>query len=191
MMLIGLSASADTIVQNQLTANWRASEHARQAAHAALEWAESWVLELDLPSPEACVDMCSPDYFQTNGSLSAHPEHEPLSWWLENGFVTGSQPQNVDVPLLPGHFGGKQSLWLIQPVHQLAASADGTTGPRAWYRVLSRGSGEKDAVVSVMESTVIRTWPTRDQTDATGIDASGWCAANTDLCGRVTWRERR
>ena len=55
LTLLGLSASADAILQSQLAANLRESERAKHASVASLSWAEDWMLELEGIAPVPCL----------------------------------------------------------------------------------------------------------------------------------------
>src|SRR5210317_1677952 len=79
LTLLGLSASADTVIQNQLSANLQEAERARQSAMATLSWAENWVLGLEAPAPEPCVKECEGLYLHSTGALAFQPEFESLS----------------------------------------------------------------------------------------------------------------
>ena len=92
LTLLGLSASADTILQNQLIANFQEAERSKQAALAALSWAEDWLLELDGPVPVYCKKPCDGLYVHSPGELPPHPEFESFSWWQDHGYEAGVDP---------------------------------------------------------------------------------------------------
>ena len=54
LTLLGLSASAETVMQDQLATNLQETDHARQSALTAQKWAENWLLELEGPAPDSC-----------------------------------------------------------------------------------------------------------------------------------------
>lgn len=192
LTLLGLTASADAILQNKLSANLQEAERARQSALTALSWAESWVLGLDNTAPEICTDPCSSVRIHAQGTMPVHPEYENLSWWLQYGHEAGVDPitgtrtapvtnDNIDPPI-----------WVIELAHTLPPAEDGSTDLQTWYRILARGSGPSNTVVSVVESTIVRSWPSPDDTETT-TRPSGLCpgADPVSTCGRLGWRELR
>lgn len=189
MMLLGLSASADTILQNQLAANLQETERAKQSAMAALLWSEQWLLKLD--DAQYCQAHCDHQIIPAFGSLPAHPEFKPYSWWLNEGFEAGKDPLSHVAGTPPVNGSNNQSLWLIEPVHSVAAAQEGLTDQRVWYRILARGSNSTGTVVSVVESLVVRSWPSIESTEISAADNPGACSKQPAVCGRIAWRELR
>jgi len=182
LTLLGLSASADVVLQNQLAANLQESERAKQSALAALSWAEDWLLDLQGTAPEPCITPCEGFKLHPSGNLLPHPEFEDLSWWQTQGYEAGIDP--LTGSRLAGFAAGNASppMWIVEVVHEIPASYDGSTeaptDALAWYRILARGSGQTDTAISVVESIVKRSWPAVDST-------------STSNGGRVSWRELR
>lgn len=193
MTLLGLSASADTVLQNQLTANLQEAERARQSALAALSWAENWLLGLDGPAPEICTDPCDGFYLHASGDLPQRPEFENLSWWMDHGHEAGINP--LTGKRMTTITGGSISspVWIIEAVHTIPPAKNATGHLLVWYRILVRGSGRTKAAISVIESTVVRSWPSIDSTDLPGTDVPDRCPGfeSSAKCRRISWRELR
>jgi Tfp pilus assembly protein PilX len=193
LTLLGLSASADTILQNKLAANLQETERAKQSALVALSWAEHWLLELDSPAPESCSEPCGGLFLHAAGGLPPHPEFEDLSWWMEQGHEAGIDPLtgNRITTITAGSMD--PPTWIIETVHSILPAENGPTDLQVWYRILARGSGQTNAAVSVIESTVVRSWPAIDSTEPPAAAGSGPCPNSepTAKCGRTAWRELR
>ena len=192
LTLLGLTASADAILQNKLSANLQETERARQSALAALSWAESWLLGMDSSAPETCIEPCSGVKIHAQGTISAHPEYEGLSWWLQYGHEAGVDPITGTRTAPVTNDSIDPPIWVIELVHTLPPAEDGSTNLQTWYRILARGSGQSNTVVSVVESTIVRSWPSSDDTETT-TRPSGLCpgADPASKCGRLGWRELR
>lgn len=193
LTLLGLSATADTILQNRLTSNLQESERAKQSALAGLSWAENWLLELAGPPPETCPEPCSGLYLHAAGELPSNPEFENFSWWKNQGHEAGIDPlTGVRMATLSRH-SIKPPVWIVEVAQTTLPAENGTPDLQVWYRILVRGSGRTDTGVSVIESTVVRSWPVTAATGLTGTRASGPCpgSALQALCGRFSWRELR
>lgn len=178
LTLLGLSASADAILQTQLAANLHESERARQSALAALSWAEDWLLGLEGPSLETCVTPCEGFKLHLPGNLASRPEIENLSWWQAQGYEAGIDPLNGDRQVSFAASSVTPPMWVIEQVHEIPAAADGTTAALAWYRILVRANGQTDRALAVIESTVTRSWSATESSDTTEP-------------GRVSWRSLR
>ena len=182
LTLLGLSASADAVLQNQLAANLKETERAKQAALTALSWAEEWLFELEGSAPEPCTASCAGVKLHPAGELIPHPEFEALTWWQTQGYEAGIDPLTGNRLEVFSSNSDSPPMWIIEVAHAIPASAgsetEAPTDARAWYRILARGSGQTDKSVSVVESTVTRTWPTAEST------------AVSDK-GRVSWRNLR
>ena len=178
LTLLGLSASADVILQNQLATNLQEKEQAKQSALAALSWAENWLLDREGPAPESCITPCESFKLHPAGEMSSHPEFEELSWWQTQGYEAGIDPL-TEVRLVTFAANSlNPPLWIIEVVHETPARDDGTTDARTWYRILVRANGSTDHAVSVIESIVTRSW---------SVSESSGPADK----GRVSWRELR
>ncbi len=195
LTLLGLSASSDAVLQNQLVSNFRDTELAKQSASAALRWAERWLSELDSPPPEPCDNDCSGPFLHANGSLPIHPEHEDLSWWQTNGQEAGiNAPVGGPISTLTANSDNPPH-WVIELAHEDPPTADNSTHTQAWYRLLARASGEKDTTISVVESIVVRSWPPSNNANFQTADnhGSNACPESSPAarCGRVSWRQVR
>lgn len=177
MMLLGLSASADTILQNQLAANLQKAEQTRQSAQTALEAAEKWIMDLDAPVTGDCTTPCDHPVIYSEGELPADLQYKPLDWWLANG---QARVQNL----------GKPSVWLIESSYSIA-SASNPDEKRSWYRIFARASDSTDTVVSVVESIVLKTWPVKEETAPTVSSDQASCTAGSGDCRRLAWRRLR
>ncbi len=188
LTLLGLSASADTILQNKLSANLQETERAKQSALSALSWAEHWLLELDGPAPAICSEPCEGLYIHPRGDLPPHPEFENFSWWMDQGHEAGIDPLtgNRITTITAGSIN--PPVWIIEAVHSIPPAENGTGQLQVWYRILARGSGRTDAAVSVIESTVVRSWSSIDNADMSGTCPGSEAEAK---CGRLAWRELR
>jgi len=185
LTLLGLSASADTVLQNRLAANLQETERAKQSALAALSWAEHWLLELEGPAPEICTEPCDSLYIHIPGDLPPHPELESLSWWMDQGHEAGIDPLSGSRIATISKGSIHPPVWIIEAIHTISPSEDPDTPLQVWYRLLARGSGYTSATVSVIESTIVRSWPA---TETTGACPSSGPA---EKCGRFSWRELR
>ena len=193
LTLLGLSASTDTILQNQLVANFHEAERAKQSALAALSWAENWLLELDGPVPDYCRKPCNGLYVHIPGELPPHPEFENFSWWQDQGYEAGTDPLsgNLVTSIATGNIN--KPTWLIEVLHSIAPASDSSRDLQVWYRILARGTGRTNAAVSVIESTVVRTWPSIQSPALANPDITKNCTGFESIkrCGRVSWRELR
>jgi len=179
LTLLGLSASAEAILQNQLAANLQETQRARQSALAALTWAEQWLLGLDESAPEICDTACGGLKVHSKGTLSANPESEDLSWWVDQGQEAGINPLTGARIARIAASSIEPPMWIIEVIHELPPTENEATDLEVWYRILARGSGRTVASVSVVESIVVRSW------------ASTESAEPTAKRGRVAWRELR
>jgi Tfp pilus assembly protein PilX len=193
LTLLGLSASADTLLQNKLSANLQETERAKQSALAALSWAENWLLDLDGPVPEHCQQACDGLIIHAQGSLPPHPESESFSWWMQQGQEAGIDPLtgNPESKIAAGSFD--RPVWIIEVLHAIPPAANGTTRQQVWYRILARGSGRTSAAVSVIESTVVRYWRAMESPALAGVGNANPCLDPIAItrCGRISWRELR
>lgn len=192
LTLLGLTASANAVLQSKLSANLQETERARQSALTALSWAESWLLGLDNTAPEICTEPCGGIKLHAQGTIPPHPEYENLSWWLQYGHEAGIDPLTGAGAAAVTNDSTEPLVWVIELAHSIPPAEDGSTGLQTWYRILARGSGQSNSVVSVIESTVFRSWPATYDTETT-TRPSGLCpgADPTLNCGRLAWRELR
>ena len=178
LTLLGLSASADAILQQQLAANLQDSERATQTAQAALRWAERWLLDMEGPPPVTCSSSCEGFTVHPTGTLVPHPEFESPSWWQTNGFEAGIDPLTDERLESFGAGNFSSPTWVIESIHEITAAGDGSSSHQVWYRMLARGSGRRETAVSVVESIVTRSWSVTEDT-------------NQALDGRVSWQKLR
>jgi len=193
LTLLGLSASAEAILQNQLAANLQETERARQSARAALSSAETWLLELEGPAPEICSTSCASLKLHAQGGLPSNPESENLSWWMSHGHEAGLDPLTGERISTISNGSIHPPVWIIEVIHEIPATQDGTTELQTWYRILARGNGQTSAGISVIESIVVRSWADTESAESSGTGFSGLCPGSepTADCGRVAWRELR
>jgi Tfp pilus assembly protein PilX len=191
MMLLGLSASTDTILQSQLSSNLQETERARQNAQTTLIWAEQWLLKLESPLPENCESPCNPLPISSTGILPPDAEFKPYSWWQEVAYEAGTEPTEPRSETSVNNTSANNPLWLIEAIHSIPAAQDGSTDLHVWYRILARGSGRAGKVVAVVESLVVRPWPLVEPTEKLATQDSGICFDQAENCGRVSWRELR
>ena len=193
LTLLGLSASAEAILQNQLSANLQETERAKQSALSALSWAEDWLLGLDGTAPGTCGTVCDGLKIHAQGELPINPEFKDLAWWLDQGHEAGIDPLTGD--LISNIAGNSLNppVWIIEAVHEIPPTESGAMDLQVWYRIMARGSGRTDAGISVVESLVVRSWMTIESTEPTETGTPGTCpGAEPDAkCGRVSWRELR
>ena len=193
LTLLGLSASAEAILQNQLAANLQETERAKQSALSALSWAEDWLLGLDGTAPETCSTACDGLKIHAQGGLPVNPEFNGLSWWLEQGHEAGIDPLTGD--LISKIAGGsiRPPVWIIEAIHEVPPTESGSTDLQVWYRILARGNGRTDTGISVVESIIVRSWASIENTEPAETGIPGTCpgAEPTAKCGRVSWRELR
>lgn len=193
LTLLGLSASSDTILQNRLTSNLQETERAKQSALLGLSWAEHWLLELSGPPPETCSEPCTGLFLHAAGELPPNPEFEDFSWWMDQGHEAGIDPLTGNRLTTISRHNIKPPVWIIEVAQTMLPAENGTLDLQVWYRILVRGSGRTDAGVSVIESTVVRSWPVVADTELTDTNAAGPCPGSGLLavCGRFSWRELR
>jgi Tfp pilus assembly protein PilX len=193
LTLIGLSASSDTILQNKLAGNLQESERAKQSALLTLSWAEQWLLALDGDPPEICTAPCDGLYLHAAGDLSPHPESENFSWWMDQGHEAGINPLTGDRIATISSDSIHTPVWIIEVVRTIPPTADANPDLQVWYRILARGSGRTDSAVSVIESSVVRSWPAVTDTGPPETETPPSCF-RLELpvkCGRYAWRELR
>ncbi len=183
LTLLGLSASAEAILQNQLAANLQETERAKQSALAALSWAEHWLLEMEGPVPETCSTSCDGLKLHAQGNFPSNPESEDLSWWMDQGHEAGIDPLTGERIAPVASDNTHPPVWIIEAIHEVLPAESGATDLQVWYRILARGHGRTDAGISVVESIVVRSW----------AGTSELCPGSepTASCGRVAWRELR
>jgi Tfp pilus assembly protein PilX len=193
LTLLGLSASADTILQNKLTANLKESERAKQSALMALSWAEQWLLKLNGPVPEHCQEACDGLIIHEPGSLPPHPEFESFSWWMEQGHEAGTDPQTGSLISKIARDSIDRPMWIIEAAHTIPTAESSAANLQVWYRILARGSGQTGAAVSVIESTLVRFWPSGETLEVPDTEVANTCSGSdpTIECGRISWRELR
>ena len=193
LTLLGLSASAEAILQNQLTANLQETERAKQSALSALSWAENWLLGLDGTAPVPCNTTCDGLKVHVPGDLPVNPEFKDLSWWLDQGHEAGIDPLTGN--LISKIAGGsiRPPVWIIEAIHEIPPTESGSTDLQVWYRILARGNGRTDAGISVVESIIVRSWASIENTEPAETGIPGTCpgADPSAKCGRVSWRELR
>lgn len=193
LTLIGLSASSDTILQNKLAGNLQETERAKQSALLTLSWAEQWLLSLDGAPPEQCTAPCNGLNLHAMGSLPVQPESEDYSWWLSHGHEAGINPITGDRIATISSDSVDLPLWIIEVIKTTPAMAEGNPDLQVWYRILARGSGRTNGAVSVIESTLVRSWPTVEDTESPGPGTAISCFSLglPAKCGRYAWRELR
>ena len=193
LTLLGLSASSDTILQSKLANNLQESERARQSALSALSWAEQWLLEFGGPAPETCSAPCDGLYLHATGSLPDHPEFESYSWWLSQGHEAGVSPLTGEQIATISGDSINTPVWVVEIIHTSPPTENGTSDFQVWYRILARGNGRTETAVSVIESTVVRSWPSVEDTGLSVTAVPSPCPGTEPpaLCGRFSWRELR
>ena len=193
LTLLGLSASAEAILQNQLAANLQETERAKQSALAALNWAESWLLTIDGSAPENCTTDCAGLKVHAPGDLPVNLETEDLPWWLEHGYEAGIDPLSGERLSVITGSSIVPPVWLIEVVHEVPPADDGSTDLQIWYRILARGNGRTDTGISVVESIVVRSWSDDGSNAQAETGSAIPCPGSmpSAQCGRVAWRELR
>lgn len=178
LTLLGLSASADAVLQRQLAANLQDTERATQSAQTALRWAERWLLDMEGPPPVACSGTCEGFTVHRAGTLVSNPEFESLSWWQTHGFEAGIDPLTTERLANFGAGNFNPPFWVIETLHESTMTGDGSSSQQVWYRLLARSSGRSQNAVSVGESIITRTWSTIED-------------PNQTRGGRVSWQRLR
>lgn len=193
LTLLGLSASSDAILQNKLTSNLQENERAKQSAQLALSWAERWLLKLDSPVPVSCSESCDGLYLHAADVLPPEPQHEDFSWWMARGHEAGIDP--LTGARLTTFAGDriKPPVWIIEILQSIPPGAETNPDLQVWYRILARGNGRTDNAVSVVESTVVRSWPLVEDAEISSSGIVGSCPGSgmPAVCGRFSWRELR
>lgn len=193
LTLLGLSASAETVMQNMLANNLQESERARQSSLSAQAWAEQWLLGLDGAAPLSCTRPCAGLFIHTTGSLPPYPESEDLSWWLGHGHEAGTDPMTGERLATLSVGSINPPLWVIEQLHVANASDTGAAHDQAWYRIVARGSGRTRAGIAVVESIVTRPWPAAAVNSQAAATRVGPCPGSDSAapCRRVAWRVLR
>ncbi len=193
LTLLGLSASADTILQQKLAANFQETERAKQSALSTLRWAEAWLLGLEGPAPDICIEPCNGLRLHSTGELPLYPESESLSWWLQKGHEAGIDPLSGERLATIAAGAIDTPLWIIEVLHERPPGTDNATDLQVWYRILARGSGHSDTGISVIESTVVRSWAAGENTGLSGTEGTDSCpgSASSATCRRIAWRNLR
>lgn len=193
LTLLGLSASADALLHEKLSSNLQDSERARQTALAALSWAEQWLFSLSGPAPETCTDACAGLRVYPPGHLPLGPESESFTWWAEHGHEAGTDPFTGERIETLGAGSATAPTWILETMQAAAPSDDETADLEVWYRILARGSGHAATSVSVVESTVVRSWPGTAAPQSPDTEPSGLCPGTAEgaPCERVNWRALR
>jgi Tfp pilus assembly protein PilX len=190
--LLGLSASADTILQNKLSANLQETQRSRQSALSALLWAERWLVNLEGSAPNICTESCEGLFLHNRGDLSSNPEFENVSWWQEQGHEAGIDPFTGEHVQSISSESITPPMWIIEFLHESPSVEDSSADGQSWYRILARGSGRTIASVSVIESIVVRSWPSIDSAELPESEGSGCPEIEPNgKCGRVSWRNLR
>jgi len=199
LTLLGLAASSDALLQSKLSANLQDSERARQSALLALSWAEDWLLSLQGPAPGYCLDACEGLRLHAGSAgseLPPHPEFEDIGWWLVNGHEAGVDPLSGERLETITADSFTAPVWIIEALHTAAPAESGNLDLQVWYRILARGTGRTETVVSVVESVVVRSWPTTEAAISSGDGVAGVCPGSTSpgssapaICGRFAWRK--
>lgn len=177
MMLLGLSASADTILQNKLAANLQQAEQVKQSAQTGLEAAERWLIGLEPSDSDVCTPPCDNLIIYAVAELPADLQYQPLSWWLANGQTYSRDSSNP-------------SIWLVELLYSMAIP-ERPDHWRSWYRITARGSDPTDTVVSVVESIVVKTWSNIEASPSTTTPETSLCSAESGNCRRVAWNKVR
>ena len=193
LALLGLSASAETVMQTSLATNLQETERARQSALSAQKWVENWLLQLKSPAPAICPAPCDGLFIHAPGSLPRNPEFEDLSWWLDQGHEAGIDPLTSERMTAISTDSIDPPMWVIEAVHEIPPTENDDTDLQTWYRVLARGSGWTEAGVSVVESIIVRSWPSIEGADEPATGTPQPCPGTDPAakCGRVAWRELR
>jgi len=193
LTLLGLSASTDAILQNKLTSNLQESERAKQSALLGLLWAEQWLLELDSPVPVSCAEPCDGLYLHAAGELPPGPQHENFSWWMARGHEAGVDPFTGARLATLANDSIKPPVWMIEVLQSIPPNAETNPDLQVWYRILARGNGRSGNAVSVVESTVVRSWPLAEDAEISNSGLTGSCPGSElpAVCGRFSWRELR
>jgi len=199
LTLLGLAASSDALLQSKLSANLQDSERARQSALLALSWAEDWLLSLQGQAPGYCLDACEGLRLHAGSAgseLPPHPEFEDIGWWLVNGHEAGVDPLSGERLETITADSFTAPVWIIEALHTAAPAESGNLDLQVWYRILARGTGRTETVVSVVESVVVRSWPTTEAAISSGDGVAGVCPGSTSpgssapaICGRFAWRK--
>jgi Tfp pilus assembly protein PilX len=196
LTLLGLAASSDALLQSKLSANLQDSERARQSALLALSWAEDWLLSLQGPAPGYCVDACDGLRLHAASDLPPHPDFEDIGWWMLNGHEAGVDPLSGERLETITADSFTAPVWIIETLHTIVPEESGNLDLQVWYRILARGTGRTETVVSVVESVVVRSWPTTEAGVSPGDVVAGVCPGSTSpgysspaICGRFAWRK--
>lgn len=193
LTLLGLSASAETVMQDMLASNLQETHRARQSALAGQIWAEQWFLGQGGAEPPSCSQPCQGLFIHPPGSLPAHPESEDLSWWTTNGHEAGIDPLTGQRLAVLPIANLTPPLWVVELAHKTLAVESGAADDQAWYRILARGSGQTGAGVSVVESIITRPWRPAGTPDPADGFLQGHCPGFDPgaPCQRVAWRSLR
>jgi hypothetical protein len=193
LTLLGLSASAETVMQNMLATNLQETQRARQSALGTQHWAEHWLLGLGGAEPVDCSPPCQGLFIHSRGSLPARPEAENLDWWMAHGHEAGIDPWTGQRLAILSVDSIEPPVWVIERLHISLAVDTVAVDDQAWYRILARGSGQTGTTVSVVESIVTRPWRAAGTPDPANDLPPGRCPGFDPgvPCQRVGWRSLR
>lgn len=185
LMLLGLSASSDTILQKQLASNLRDAEYAKQTAHLSLVWAEQWISQQSASAMASCEQDCSGFYTHASGNLDNDLQFQPMATWTSQGFAAGIDPATGGRLQFIGLVSAEPPMWLIEYLHHSPAFVDNnvpgnSTPEQDWFRLLVRSTGQSENIVSVIESVIVRS-----------ADDSGQTPPPVPKTERISWRELR
>lgn len=194
LTLLGLVAASDQALQTRIVGNLENSSQAETAARTALDWAEDWLFSLDGAAPPlACTSACDGGVLTPSTSLPTQPEHAADEWWLAQGHLAGTSPED-GVSLLD-HSPSNPGHWIITAIDVPPPSAGDLPVPDIrWFHVMARGTDTSGRQVAVVESIVARPWGQSDWRDPLPRPAGQprFCqASGPQPCGRVAWRQLR
>ena len=202
--LLALAGTSGMILQKHMAANFGQSHKALQNAESAQASGLAWLFSRPGYQRElGCViDCVLPMAIQPPGTLPERPETQSQSWWLDNGFVSGTHPETGEkiIATQAGNDGDAQ--WIVEELH-FKPNAPELTQPKTegvgYYRILGRGSIDEGRSVAVTEVIVARPWgndvvPTNFPLDTSAFP---FCSQFDDRsraaihCGILTWQQRR
>jgi len=197
--LLALIAASGTILQRNMADNFQENSLALQNASVAAAYAKSWLnSRLVFERESSCeIDCILPAGIRNPGELPLRPEFESAGWWRSNAFAAGYNPETAETVTTPD-VGAEPARWVIEEIHYEStgdARAENRAEGVAYYRILSRGTGQNSRNVAVTESIVARLWDGDFLADSYPPDGpfGAFCEQFEHRydCGRLSWRQRR
>ena len=160
LTLLASVASNSSVMQEQMTGNFRDMTLAFEASENAARWGEAWLTSFttlnasNIPCESAC-SMGQPIWLYGN-----HPDdvaYRDDNWWNNFGHTYGYDPgTNADTSMRIPNVDEQPRYLMEQTFFKQENLTELPPTAIVYYRVTSRGQGARPNSVSVVETTVVR-----------------------------------